>query len=151
VTPISESRHFQKGSGGVWENSAIDTLSRQYPDPVGRLLTVGDANIFKPIEWPDYLERYELGTEHIPELIQMACDMALHLSSSDGPEIWAPVHAWRALAQLRAEEAIQPLLEFMRIDLDDDAVAQEFATVFGMIGAAAIGPITAFLGDRTVA
>jgi HEAT repeat protein len=28
-------------------------------------------------------------------------------------EVWAPVHAWRALGQLRAEEAIKPLREYL--------------------------------------
>jgi hypothetical protein len=122
----------------------------EYADPVGRLLTAGEADLFKGTEWPNYPEEYQLGHEHVPALIRMACDMELHTRRSDGPEIWAPVHAWRTLAQLRATEAIEPLLEFSKIDLDDDAVSQEFSTVFGMIGPAAIRPIAEFLDDRTI-
>jgi len=133
------------------ENSTNDMVRQDYADPVARLLAAGDAHIFDVIEWPDYPEQFALGDEHIPALIRMACDMALHTADSNRPEIWAPVHAWRALAQLRAEEAIEPLLEFAKIDLDDDAVSEEFATVFGMIGPAVISPIAAFLGDRSVA
>jgi hypothetical protein len=126
------------------------TLYRDYDGTVGQLLTIGEANCFKFIDWPDYPGRYGLSSEHIPVLIRMARDLDLYLGDWEGPEIWAPVHAWRALAQLRAVEAIEPLLEFARLDLDDDAVAQEFSTVFGMIGPAAIAPITAFLSDRTL-
>lgn len=127
-----------------------DALCQDCDGPVGKLLTIGDANCFKFVDWPDYPEQYGLGTEHVPALIRMACDLDLHLGDAEAPEIWAPVHAWRALAQLRTVEAIEPLLEFTKIDLDDDAVAQEFSTVFGMIGPAAIAPIAAFLSDRTV-
>jgi SEC-C motif/Protein of unknown function (DUF1186) len=133
------------------ENSTNDMVRQDYADPVARLLTAGDAHIFNVIEWPNYPEQYALGNEHIPALIRMACDMALNTADADAPEIWAPVHAWRALAQLRAEAAIEPLLEFAKIDLDDDAVSEEFATVFGMIGPAVISPIAAYLGDRSIA
>jgi hypothetical protein len=127
-----------------------DALRQDYDGPVGRLLTVGETNLFKRGEWPNYPREYELGREHIPALIRMACDVALHDGDSEGPEIWAPVHAWRALAQLRATEAVEPLLEFTKLDMDDDAVSQEFAMVFGMIGPSAIAPIAAFLRDRSL-
>lgn len=127
-----------------------DALRQDYADPVARLLTVGETNLFKRGEWPDYPETYALGIEDIPALIRMACDLALHEAECEGPEIWAPVHAWRALAQMQATEAVEPLLEFTKLDVDDDAVAQEFATVFGMIGPAAIAPIAAFLCDRSL-
>jgi hypothetical protein len=132
------------------ENTLIDASHREYTGSVARLLTIGEANIFKRIAWPDYPATYDLGNEHIPSLIRMACDMALHLDDSDGPEIWAPVHAWRALAQLRAVEAMEPLLQFSKIDMEDGAVSQEFAEVFGVIGPAAIAPIATFLDDLSL-
>ena len=132
-------------------DTVTNDVSRQdYTGPVARLLIIGDASLFKPVEWPNYPELYGLGNEHIPALIRMACDLSLHRGDTEGAEIWAPVHAWRALAQLRAVEAIEPLLEFTRIELEDDAVSQEFTTVLGMMGPAAIAPIAAFLADRTV-
>jgi hypothetical protein len=134
----------------MWESLTNDAHCPDYADPVGRLLTAGETNLYSADAWPDYPAKYELGHEHVPALIRMACDMTLHTGDPDQPEIWAPVHAWRTLAQLRAVEAIESLLEFMKIDLDDDAVAQEFSTVFGMIGPAAIPSIAAFLQDRTV-
>src|SRR5579864_7878643 len=48
------------------------------------------------------------------------------------------VHAWRALGQLRAVEAVEPLLElFDRLE-DDDWVHEELPAVFGLIGPARI-------------
>ena len=79
----------------------------------------------------------------IPELIQMARDEELHRADSDSLEVWAPIHAWRALGQLRAEAAIVPLLRLLeRIDEeDDDWVVEELPVVFGMIGPTAdLGP-----------
>jgi hypothetical protein len=132
------------------ETITNDTLRGDYADPVGRLLTIGDAHSFGGVAWPDYPEQYGLRHDHVPELLRMACDMALHNDESDGPIVWAPVHAWRALAQLRAVETIAPLLEFMKIDIGDHVVAQEFPTLFGMMGPAAIAPIAAFLEDQNI-
>jgi hypothetical protein len=121
-----------------------------YVDPVSRLLAAGDANIFSPVDWPDYPAQYGFSGEHIPDLIRMACDRNLHESTSDGPEVWGPVHAWRALAQLRAVEALGPLVELMKAPPDDDAVPREFAKVFGVMGPGAIPALAAVLDDRTV-
>ncbi|MBD1862704.1 MULTISPECIES: hypothetical protein [Trichocoleus] len=38
---------------------------------------------------------------------------------SEGLEIWAPIHAWRSLGQLRAEAAIEPLLSLLH-RMDDE-------------------------------
>jgi SEC-C motif/Protein of unknown function (DUF1186) len=132
-------------------NAVTDAPRLGYADPVNRLLTVGDANLFKPIDWPDYPGQYGFGPEHAAELIRMACDRSLHLIESDGPEIWAPIHAWRALAQLHAVEAVEPLVEFMKTPLENDiSVSQEFAEVFGRLGPGAIAALASVLDDRTV-
>jgi HEAT repeat protein len=59
------------------------------------------------------------------------------------------LHAWRALGQLRAESAVEPLTTLLdRIDKDDDEWVQEdLPEVFGMIGPAAIPGLRDFLGD----
>jgi len=63
-----------------------------------------------------------LGPQHVPDLIRMALDDELYWADSDSLEVWAPIHAWRALGQLRAEAAVQPLTRLLaRIDdFDDD-------------------------------
>jgi len=77
-----------------------------YPPPVSELLTLGDCS--KIGAWPDYLA-LGLGPQHIPDLIRMALDEELHWADSDSLDVWLPVHAWRALGQLRAEAAVEPL------------------------------------------
>lgn len=118
-----------------------------YPPPVDRLLTYGDCRELR--EWPDYVSELGLGPEHIPDLIRMATDEDLKWADSDSLEVWAPVHAWRALGQLKAEEAMEPLMSLFD-DLDDagdDWVLEELPTVYGMIGPAAISTLSAYLAD----
>ncbi|MEA3345309.1 MAG: SEC-C domain-containing protein [Chloroflexota bacterium] len=119
-----------------------------YPEPVSELLTMGDCRGMR--EWPDYLE-LGLGPEHIPDLIRMALDEDLNWADSDSLEVWAPVHAWRALAQLGAEEAIEPLTRLLpRIDeYDDDWVGEELPDVFGLIGPAAVPTLRDYLADAS--
>ena len=61
-----------------------------------------------------------LTKEHIPDLIRMATDLDLHNLRRESPEVWAPLHAWRALAQLRAVEAANPLVLLFEQLKDDD-------------------------------
>lgn len=69
----------------------------EYPPPVSRLLRLGDVRALG------------LTAEQVPALIRMAVDEELQWADSDSPEVWAPVHAWRALAQLQAGPAAKPL------------------------------------------
>jgi len=129
--------------------SPEDELGVGYAAPVQQLLSIGEARSYKPSEWPDYCARFGLQREHISDLIRMACDAALNQADSGSDEVWAPMHAWRALGQLRAEEAVLPLLALLRAAEDDEAATEELPTVFGMIGPAAISPLAAFLADRS--
>ena len=115
-----------------------------YAFPLDKLLTLGDAHG----KWPDY-RQYGLTPEHIPDLIHMATDEELHWADSNSPEVYTPVHAWRALGQLRAESASELLVGLLhRIDDDDDEWAQEeLPEVFGMIGPAAIPAVARYLAD----
>ena len=116
-----------------------------YPQPVDKLLTLGDAR--NMIGWPDYLA-LGLGQEHIPDLVRMALDEELW-AGPETIEVWATIHAWRALGQLRAESAVEPLLSLLhRIDDDqNDWVGEEIPQVMGMIGPAAIPALAAYLAD----
>ena len=111
-------------------------------DDLSPLFLLGDPGH----DWPDY--RAELGVhdEHIPALIHLACDG--RLLANDTNDGWAPVHAWRALGQLRAEAAIAPLLDLMSV-LDEDIADIELPIVLGMIGAAAMPHLAHVVGDRT--
>lgn len=120
-----------------------------YPPPVNKLLTLGSCERNRE-GWPDYL-KHGFGPEHIPDLIRMATDLELNQAVTESLEVWAPVHAWRTLGQLRAEEAIEPLLTLLhRIDeTDDDWIGEELPGVYEMIGPAAIPALTTYLTDTT--
>ena len=122
----------------------------EYSDPVRRLLSIGESWENDPAKWPDYAAKFGLGSEHIAELMRLACDTVLYGSDSDGTEVWAPVHARRVLGQLRAEESVLPLLAFLKsAGLDDDWTDMELPVVFGLIGAAAISSVAAFVWDQS--
>lgn len=121
----------------------MDTAS--YPPPVDKLLTLGDC---RSMPMPNYLE-LGLGPEHIPDLIRMATDEELRWAYSDTLEVWAPIHAFRALGQLHAEAAIEPLLPLFDEAEYDDWVMEELPEVYGMIGPAAIRAITAYVADES--
>lgn len=117
-----------------------------YTPPLTHLLTYGDCRQLRG--WPDYV-KLGFGPEHVPELIRMALDEDLHGADSNSPEVWAPIHAWRTLGQLRAEAASEPLLALLeRIDDDgDDWVGEELPRVYGLIGPAAIPVLAHYLAD----
>jgi hypothetical protein len=119
---------------------------RQYSAPVNTLLTYG--SVYGIRKWPNYLE-FGLSQDHISELIMMLIDEDLIWADSNSVEVWAPIHAWRALGQLQAVEAIPALLDQLyRIDAyDDDWVGEELPDVFAMIGAPAIPGLTHYLAD----
>jgi hypothetical protein len=129
--------------------SPEDELGVGYAAPVQRLLSFGEARSYNPSDWPDYRGRFGLEREHIGDLIRMACDAGLNQAESTSGEVWAPMHAWGALGQMRAEAAVVPLLAFLRTAEDDEAAAEELPAVFGMIGQAAIRPVSEFLSDRS--
>jgi len=121
-------------------------MTTDYSPPVDKLLTYGDCRDLR--KWPDYLE-LGLTQEHVPELIRMAIDDDLNWADSDSLEVWAPIHAWRALGQLKAEEAIEPLMELFHELEDSDWVGEELPVVYGMIGPEAIPQLATYLSDTS--
>jgi hypothetical protein len=124
-----------------------------YTSPVDKLLTLGEPESVLPEKWPDYLE-LGLGPEHIPELIRMAIDHELRNiepeeDEEEDPEFWAPIHAIRALGQLHAEAAIEPLVNLLAELKDDEWMLEELPSVYGLIGPAAIPALAAYLSDSS--
>ena len=124
--------------------------TQSYLPPVDQLLTYGDCTkLLKQKNSPDYVSELQLSAEHVPELIRMAVDKKLLWADGDGLEFWAPVHAWRALGQLRAEAAIEPLISLFDYDPEDDWVGIELPRTLGKIGAAAIPALQVYLADQS--
>ncbi|MCE9564329.1 MAG: DUF1186 family protein [Planctomycetes bacterium] len=128
-----------------------------YTGPVGELLNLGRDALDRATKI-DYA-KFGIGMEHVPELIRLMQDKELfdwdydNDDAEEPPAIYAFIHAWRALGQLRAEAAIEPLLDLIA-EQDDgewiDWVTEDVPEVLGQIGPAAIAPILARLERRYV-
>ena len=122
--------------------------SSDYKPPVSELLAYGDCRNYDE-EWPNYVRELNLEEKHIPELIKMATDEELNQGdSSDSQEVWSPVHAWRALGQLKASEALKPLLGLLN-NRDDDWISSDFPILSALIGLEAIPVLKEFLADAS--
>jgi hypothetical protein len=135
----------------IFERKAMSDASgaTEHGPAMQPLLSYGDARMLKPREWPNYIKLFSLTSQHIPELIKLATDRR-HNFAEDDPAMWGPVHAWRALGQLRAEKAIEPLIGLLHyIDQDgDDWINEEIPPVLGMIGPSAIEPLRTYISSR---
>ena len=117
-----------------------------YQPPVSELLNYGDCRNHQ--EWLNYVRALNLEEKHIPELIKMATDEALNQGDPDSKEVWSPVHAWRALGQLKAKEALKPLLGLLN-NRDDDWISNDFPTLCTLIGVDSIPLLKEFLADAS--
>lgn len=117
-----------------------------YHPPVSQLLSLGQI---RGGEKRDYAA-LGLSRNDVPALIRMATDYQLHDGPQGSPVVWSSIHAWRALTQLRAEEAIGPLVElFHRAEDMDEWVSNELPKALAQFGAAAITPLTEYLRTAT--
>ena len=100
----------------------------------------------------DYVAQLGLTAGDVPALLAIAREWAEPKDWPDDENYvagYAPIHAWRGLAQLRAPEALAPLLEMMD-PLDktgDDWCLDEFPHVFGWIGPSCLAALSDYLAD----
>lgn len=112
------------------------------------LLALGESEIYTQ-PWPDYVAWLGLTDADIPALLQIV----LH-SEWQGrdwahePDAWAPIHAWRAIGQLRSQTAVHPLIEFSDRMVDNEWVWAELPFVFAMLGPLAIPPLTKYVTEN---
>ena len=123
-------------------------IMHDYPPPVDRLLSLG-----KPDQTHEVISYQSLGLapDHIPQLIQMATDRELSLADAESltcGHLFTPGMPWE---ELRAEEAVRPLLDELDflVANDDDWAPDALPKVFAKIGPAAIPELTTFLTDPT--
>lgn len=121
----------------------------EYRLPVLALVTVGEI---KGQKWLDYPAQFGLTKNDVDELIRLAQDDALFWGDSDSVEVWAGIHAWRALAQLGDPRAIKPLVHLLLRehpddDFLDDWTSEDLPHALACFGAAAIAPVGAFLAN----
>ncbi len=102
----------------------------------------------------DYVAQFGLTAFDVPKLLTIAREWAEPIDwPADKGDMsgYAPVHAWRCLAQLGATEAVD-LLGGMMDPLDaegDDWYMEEFPHAFAWIGPASLGPLRDYLADHT--
>lgn len=99
-------------------------------------------------DWPDY-RQFGIGPEHVPDLLAMMEDESLLDADQESPESWATLHAWRAVGQVGGTEAIAPLIALLDPREEWDIFNEEITEVFGLIGAAALPALAAFLLDSS--
>ncbi len=127
-------------------------MTTVYSEPISKLLQLG-----RPEDpWQDYAA---LGISHkdIPELIRLVQDHELRLmeppddfpEDEELPEWYAQIHAWRALAQLKAEESIPAIVSILyQVDEDDDDwIGEDAKDIFAAIGPAAIPLLGEYLAN----
>ncbi|MET0790007.1 MAG: SEC-C metal-binding domain-containing protein, partial [Polyangiaceae bacterium] len=95
-----------------------------------------------------------LGAAAIPPLVALVEDDDAAAEEAPG-EGWPPIHAVDLLADLRAEEAIAPMLRALRGGDMDDILSSRIAVRLPVFGAAALEPVLAELSgvrdtDRAV-
>jgi hypothetical protein len=126
------------------KEESIAMVQTTYAAPVDALLSIGAPHGRR---WPDYLDQFNLTTADIPALIRMATDSDLNWAESESLEVWAPLHAWRSLGQLKAEAAIKPLISIFNEMDDSDWFREEMPDVFALLGASAIPDVAEFLAN----
>lgn len=117
-----------------------------YQDPVAQLLTQGYPEDLNSPEALDYLQAFGFTEAHIPELSRLAAEEDLNWD--DEGEGYSPMHACRALGQLKTEKAIQALLTLF--DSEYDFLREELPTILGKIGPICIPILSGYLaaGER---
>ena len=99
-------------------------------------------------EWPNYLE-YGFTAADVPDLIAIIVDEDLYEAPEGKSGIWLHLHTWRTLGQLKAVDAIEPLIstfDFFSL-VEDNAAFKELPEVIAMIGEPAIEPVAKHLSN----
>jgi len=99
-------------------------------------------------DWDDYLA---LGftPAHVPELIHIL-DTTTQIWDQAGEEDrieWAPIHAWRALAQLGAREAVPAMLRLHATEGESDWVGEDIPLALSRFGPPVLEELRAYLSD----
>lgn len=115
-----------------------------YSSPLDRLLPLGGDLSRRP--FGDY-RTLGLGPEHVSDLLRMAVDPALNRAPTESKEVWAPMHAWRAAAQLGGGAVAQPLVDLLAELYEDDVAFEDIPEVLGRLGQPALAPAAALLAD----
>jgi hypothetical protein len=119
-----------------------------FSPPMIKLIALGDKNTQGIGSWLNYQD-LGITPEHIPELIRIIQEIEAFWPEGEleADEVSAPIHAWRALGQLKATEAIPALIKLIiqNEELENDWIMEEIPEVMGMIGPVCIPTLQEYL------
>ncbi len=122
-------------------------MKNTYTESVSELFTLGEMDWD---EWDDYSE-FAFTKEHIPELIRLGMDrhLLVDVADVDDDEMWAPMHAWRILVQMRAMESIAPLTQVLdwSEETETDLISEGLTDALVKFGAPVIESLAAFMNE----
>ena len=136
-------------------------MDHQLKSTIQRLLKAGAPRSTKDWESQDgyFAEKCGVTEGDVPQLIEIACKWSDDewLGDDHGLDdeidriVWLPILAWRALAELRASESVEPLVN-MLFELEDegDSCHEELPHVFGKIGKPAVDSMRRLVVDPDV-
>jgi uncharacterized protein DUF1186 len=96
----------------------IVMASYDYRPPVSKLLELGERPLRR--NKPHDYRAMGIAEEHLAELSRMSRDRALFEEDCPDPARWAPIHAARAMIQLKTTAAIEPLVKLLDYPTDAD-------------------------------
>ena len=115
-----------------------------YSAPVSALLTLSAPKGSSSKHWLQYQKKFGLTEADIPELIRLATDAKLFWDG-DESDYYGPLHALRALGELRAEAAIAPLISIIPWSEDSDWHMEELPEALGLLGPACLSALQDYL------
>ncbi len=127
------------------EATLIDT-AKPYPPPLDQLLYLGDLRT-APSDPDPRIIGLGLNQAHVPDLVRMVRDRSLNTAMSDTTEVWAPIHALRALNLLDIRTVIPELIPIF--NLDDDWMPPYLVQLLGKTGAPALAPLEQYVRAQT--
>lgn len=137
-------------------NPANCTSATRDNDLRSQLARLGDARDSR--RWHegarDYVSELGLSQTDVPTLLAVAREWFERTEWPEDPDdttVHGSIHAWRAAGQLRAEDAVDTLLDILASQAveDDDWYLEEFPHVFGLIGPGTIDRVAAFARDAS--
>ena len=125
------------------------TRTHSYMPPLDKLLTYTHIKGDNPLPKISYVETFGIGKDDIPELIRMATDDYLRSDDANDFEFTAVLHAIRALGELHAEAAVEPLLSLLNSASEEDIdwIQETLIHAYPEIGPAALPSLEQFLAN----
>jgi hypothetical protein len=108
-----------------------------YSGPLAALLSLGEPQLGR-IDAIDYRQRHSIDTSHRELLERMVVDPVFTQGEIDQTAAYAPIHAWRALAQLADPRSLPLLFEHLLDPEVGDWDYEELPEVIARCGAAAL-------------